>query len=309
MKFLHLILVLCAAFGLYSCKDWNMDELTDEEWLRLRCNLKVSVSVDDSFAKHLDVDSVFTTRSEGDDVPYLRYYVAVYPEDPRQEPVFDASNDSVFNLRIPLGRHHVTTWVDYEVGTRSRGVNFYTDDFSELLLRNKYNYSPGHVHKLGFRGIESLETSDWNHEVALSARPAMALYKLVATDTPSYEPGKVVIRYGAGFPSAIDLHSGNINWWWNDISYSSSHKDEVIATDYVLSQDSQTEIKLSVEIYDTDGNLRARKLNLVVPLRNGGITTLSGNFFSVFDLDPNESHGGNGISIKTEWDATFDIEI
>lgn len=45
-----------------------------------------------------------------------------------------------------------------------------------------------------------------------------------------------------------------------------------------------------------------------IPLVNGGVTTVKGNFFSVLESEP-ASSTGSGITIKTEWDASFEIEL
>ena len=123
-----------------------------------------------------------------------------------------------------------------------------------------------------------------------------------------------MVKYTSLLPSAINGVTGAINWWWDDISFTNPVKDtlggnvQLLASDYVFSQDTETSVTVTVEIYDDADILRARKTNLKIPLVNGGITTVKGNFFSYLELDKG-SGGGAGISIKTEWDATFEIEL
>ena len=136
----------------------------------------------------------------------------------------------------------------------------------------------------------------------------MGQYRLIATDTVGYKPEKVVVSYSSKIPAAINAKDDIFNWWWDDISFSTSPNGKVLASDFILSQNTETIVTAIIEIYDSDGYLRARKKNLKIPLVNGGITTIKGNFLSILEVDDNPSNG-SGISINPEWDASFDIEF
>lgn len=331
MKSTYVFFMSCLLACAASCS--NDKETEDDDWCldpRYKVPLHVDVALDDAFGPYCDIDTVFKekslaesadslntrsrTRSRDDEenIPYLRYYAVAYPLDPRYDVVVGASLSNSVELQAHPGKYTIIGWVDYETGTKSRGVNFYTDDFNELLLRNKYNYTGADKLKLGYRGAtEKTVQHNASSSASVTARPAMGLYRLIATDSAKFTPSKVVVRYSSLLPAAIDGRTGKFNWWWDDISYTSCPKDSLLASDFVFSQDSEeTSVKVIVEIYDEGGTMRARKEDVEIPLINGGVTTIRGNFFSIFDIDPNfGALGGHGISIKTEWDATFDIEI
>lgn len=294
--------------GMLACAACSHSSEDEEDCLNpsYKVPLQVTVNVDDSFQHHCVIDSVFDTRSEA--TPYLKYYVAAYPASSSStlKTVIASSDTYTVPLSLHPGRYNMVSWVSYESATEQRSYNFYTDDFDELLLRNKYNYSGAHPYKLAWRGSEDKHIAYNSATVSLTASPAMALYRLEATDTAKYTPSKVVIKYTSDFPAAISAKDGNINWWWTDINFESSINDVLLASDYVFSQSSETYVTLTVEIYDENDRLRSCKKNLEVPLINGGITTVRGNFYSVLE---GAAETSNGIKIKTEWDATFEIEI
>lgn len=302
--------------GLFIAVSCSKEIPEDEDWcLRdsYKTEMNVTVKLDDSFHKYATIDSVFSTRSSDTD-PLLKYYLIAVPHNSIIKPfVFSSFSNKVPVMLVP-GKYSFVGWADYEMPGSSTSVNFYTDDINELLLKNKYNYSGASRYKLGFRGMKESSIAYNTVKDSVMVNPAMGLYRLEATDTADYIPSKVVVKYTSLLPSAINGVTGAINWWWDDISFTNPVKDtlggnvQLLASDYVFSQDTETSVTVTVEIYDDADILRARKTNLKIPLVNGGITTVKGNFFSYLELDKG-SGGGAGISIKTEWDATFEIEL
>lgn len=307
--------LLAGLFPLVACSKDSIEE--DDEYClnpKYKVPLEVTVNLDKEFKPYKLIDSVYNKTRSKDSLPSLKYYVAAYPMTSGLPKVVKNSYEKTIPIQIHPGRYTVVGWVMYETTDESRGYNFYDDDFNELLLRSKYNYSGADEYKIAYRGAEPKNIPYNATSVAVTAKPAMALYKLVATDTAAFYPEKVIISYSSLLPSAINAKTGNINWWWRDISYNSTvihqeNEGDLLAADYVLSQnDQETSVTVIVEIYDEKGRLRARKKNLEIPLMNGGITTVRGNFYSVLETD-NYNSAGSGISIKTEWDASFEIAI
>lgn len=309
MKSLTYIPLLLGLLSLAACSD-NGDD--DEDCLnpKYKVPLLVNVNVDNSFHDYRQIDSISLTRAtkNTDDVPYLKYFVAAYPANPKYSTEIASSSSNKVPISIHPGKYTLVGWVSYESSLGNRCINFYTDDFDELLLKNKYNYSGANPLKLAFRGAVDVGVAYNDTSKQILARPAMALYRLEATDSARFTPGKVLVKYSSPLPAAINAKTGEINWWWNDISYSPEIDGKLIASDYVFSQDSETSVIVTVEIYNQNGRLCARKKNLEIPLINGGITTIRGNFYSIKELD-NAVSSGSGISVKTEWDATFEIEL
>ena len=113
-------------------------------------------------------------------------------------------------------------------------------------------------------------------------------------------------------PGAIDALTGDVNLKWNDVSFTSYPDGDLLAFDHVLSNEKkETSISVKVEIYDDKDELKARVDKITLPLINGGITTLKGNFYSMLipeDNDDNGNSGGGGIGIDPEWEETVEIE-
>lgn len=296
-----------------SCS--SKDSLEDEDWcLRetYKTDMIVKIKLDDKFRQYCMIDTVFETRSS-DSQTQLKYYLVATPQNSKAGPFVFSSFSNDIPVRLTPGKYSFVGWADYESPADSRGVNFYTDDMAELLLRNKYNYSGASIQKIGYRGSKDASVSYTTKKDSVTISPAMGLYRLEATDTSDWKPVKVKVSYTSLLPAAINAMTGEINWWWSDISYSYpiggnlADNGNLLASDYVYSQETETSVTVTVEIYDDNNIIRARKKNLKIPLVNGGITTVRGNFLSVFDRD--REPGGAGISIKTEWDATFEIEL
>ena len=297
--------------GLLACAACSSDAEPDEDWCldpSYLVPLDVSVHVDRAFSDFRTVDSVFATRSAAD-CPYLRYFAAAYPSNPGLPVVVASSVDTVVPMRIHPGKYTLVGWASYETASeKTRGMYFYTDDFGELLLRNKYSYTGANPYKLAFRGEAERNIAHNTSATGVTATPAMAMYRIVATDSAAFTPAKVVVQYSSILPSAVNGRTGRINWWWSGMEYSCVPDGATLASDYVLAADSETSVTVTVEMYDADGSLCARKKDVEIPLVNGGVTTVRANFLSVRELDNSVSPGG-GISINTEWDATFEIEI
>lgn len=301
-----LALALMATPG---CKD-ELEE--DDDWClknSYKKPLVVDVELDKTFTQFLTIDSAFNTRSPSRALDLvLKYYVAAYSKESEEPIAISSSFDKKVEISLRPGKYDLVSWVDYESESADIGANFYTDDFTELLLRNKYSYSDASIDKLGYWGKKSASIAYTTDSISVLATPAMGQYRLIATDTVAYKPDKIVVTYSSKIPAAINAKDGSFKWWWDDISFSTTPNGKTLASDFVLSQKTETTVTAIVEIYDADGYLRARKKDLKIPLINGGITTIRGNFLSTLEVDDNPSNG-SGISINPEWDASFDIEI
>ncbi|MDE7432270.1 MAG: DUF4433 domain-containing protein [Lachnospiraceae bacterium] len=312
-QFVRFMLIAALIPAIACSKDAPEDE---EYCLRdsYKIPLDVHVDFEPTFVQHKSIDSLyFKTRTESSE-PYLKYYVAAFPMTEGIPTTVASSTDNNIRMEIHPGRYTMVGWVMYESDDKSHGYNFYDDDFSELLLKNKYSYSGSHPYKIAYRASEAKNIAYNTTHTSLTALPAMGHYKLIATDSAKFVPSKVIVRYTSSLPAAIHGKTGNINWWWNDISYDSevAHIDslgDILASDFVLSHDKmETSVTATIEIFDEYGNLKARKKNINIPLKNGGLTTIKGSFYSFLEVDE-DATSGSGINIKTEWDATFEIQL
>ncbi len=307
---------MAALIPLVACtKDYDEDdEYCLKDSYKIPLNVHIGVDLDSVFREYKSIDSLYIkTRSEAQE-PYLKYYVAAFPMTEGIPTAVASSTEKDVRVDVHPGRYTLVGWVMYESDDKTHGYNFYDDDFSELLLKNKYNYTGGNPYKIAYHASEPKNIAYNTEEAFITAKPAMGCYRIIATDTAKFVPAKVVVRYSSLLPASIHGKTGDINWWWSDISYSSDickidSVGDLLASDFVLSQDSkETTVVATIEIYDEYGTVRARKKNVVIPLVNGGITTIKGTFYSFLEVDEDAS-SGSGINIKTEWDATFEIQI
>lgn len=277
---------------------------SDDELKGFRSDLKVTLSLDRSFREYSTVDSlIFNSRSSAS--WGMRYCVAAYRRD---DPVpYDilTTYDAEVNFSLPPGLYKFVAWADPVPDYSGKSWFFYTDDFSEILLRHKYDYQGNDSGKVAFRGVASQRVAYNTRELQMTLTPAMGRFRLLATDTPSFTPGHVLICY-ADLPASIHGLTGDINLRWNDVGFVTVPSGSMLAFDNVLASSEEITVDLCVEIYDDRDNLRARVRKVSVPLVNGGVTTVQGNFYSTLQLEPGQSQGG--IDIDTEFRETVEIE-
>lgn len=310
------LLITAAMLPFIAC---SRDGTEDEEYC-LRESYKIPISVhvelghDTVFREYKTIDSLYLKTRGEEMMPYLKYYVAAFPMTEGVPTAVASSTKKDVNMSLHPGRYTMVGWVMYETGEKSRGFNFYDDDLSELLLKNKYSYTGANPYKIAYRASEPKNLAYNTTDAMLTAKPAMGYYRIIATDSAEFVPSKVVLRYTSMLPASIHGKTGAINWWWNDIGYTSEIVSldsigDLLAHDFILAQDTkELPMKATIEVYDEHGTLKARKKNIEIPLKNGGITTIKGDFYSFLEVDE-DGTSGSGISIKTEWDAIFDIEI
>lgn len=291
-----------------------------------RAPVEVTLNVEDVFLPYAEVDStryhstetvdsVFTRgRKRADECWRLRYYLAAYRRNESEPTEYVTSLEPKITLMLSPDKYEFVGWVD-RVPENGKSHYFYTDDFSELLMKHKYEYVADNPFKVPYRGASFQSVAYTTTSTTVDCTPAMAKYRLVATDSLSFQPGRVQITYLGALPSSVNGRTGHINYYWSDMYYDSKieRQDSVheIAKDYVLSHsDGETNVVVRVEIFDDQDNIRARCSQLVIPLRNAGVTTIRGNFFSMQDFDtPPSTLMGGGIMIDPDFDGTVEIEL
>lgn len=292
---------------LFSCKDNTPEYLTYKKVsVILHVNEVFSLSKQESYKRSFESESC-----------KLDYYVAIFSDSLQKDAPIYLSHDSVVDINMIPGKYKLVGWAEHSAAEESHSRYFHTDDFSEILLRNKYKYEADDSLKIPYHAIYdfSVNNSSVNQTVNMTLTPAMGRYQLIATDTANYSVGKVLVTYTQKFPSALDARFGNITWFWNDISYSTFPVGSKIASDAVFAQNTtETSINLKVEIFDTSGILRARRSSISFTLKNGNNTVVYSNFYSVLDPDedqsaPDSNQNDKGLIIDTQWDGKHNKHI
>ena len=290
---------------------------------KFRAPVEVTINVDQSLLPYTEVDSTryesedsidaasTRARERGNEGWRLRYYLAAYRRNEKDPTEVLSSFDNKITMNLAPDKYTFVGWAD-RVPEDGNPYYFYMDDFNELLLKHKYEYVADDPYKVPYRGSVYQSVAYTTTSTSVDCKPAMGKYRLIATDSLTFNPGKVLITYLGSIPSAVHGLSGRINYSWDDMYYEArvEKRDSVheIARDYLLSHDDEeTKVAVRIEIYDDQNFLRARIRQIEIPLRNGGITTVKGNFFSILDLDNSTSTGG--ITIDKEFEETVEIEI
>lgn len=298
---------------LTACKDnetpYNEDWCLDPTY---KVPLAVKINIDKTFSNYTEVDSTamdagqYRSTTRGDPSWQMMYHIGVFGKDKTTPVEVFSSFDNPVKIDVHPGKYTFVGWASLSPPIEdSRSFYYNLDDFDEIMLKHKYNYDVDDPYKIPYRGLDDFSVAWTDNGMELNLTPAMAQFKLIATDQPDYTPAKTVISYYK-VPAAINGYTGKINYMWDDVQFESTIKDDLLASDYVLSESSETEVFVKIEIYDEEGNLQARLSKLRIPLINGGITTVKGNFYSILDLTGLDA---GGISIDTEFEGTFEIQI
>lgn len=286
----------------------NPNYYEDDDLDHIWSDLTMKLTVNKGLFDYVNIDSVdYSTRNKS--MWLLKYWVAAYRGNSKEPYAVIPSSSTTIQMSLPPGKYNFVAWAEPVENHDGSTYYFYTDDFSELLQKHKYDYEGNDEMKTPYRGLLNQNVAFTTTNLSMEVKPAFARYRLLATDkdSASFKPSKVVVTY-YDLPGAIHGLTGDINLKWSDVKFTSTPEDDFIAFDHVLSHNTEeTTVSMRVEIYDESNKVRARVNKLTLPLINGGITTLKGNFYSMLVKD-DETPSGGGIGIDDKWEGTVEIE-
>ena len=159
IKISTFLLVCLITLSCSSDKNKEEDCLSENFKTSFKIRLDVDTHMTDYKDICLDNDNEPETRSA--EAWRLRYTVCAYSENgPSDVPVASLSSLSpVIDLTLPLGKYNIIAWADYISDESLNSQYFHTDDFTDILLRDKFSYSGDDTHKIGFIGNENLTVS------------------------------------------------------------------------------------------------------------------------------------------------------
>lgn len=305
-------LILFAGISVFtSCSK----DTPEEDWCirdGYRATVHVVLSADESMYDYQTVtvsDPEAETRAG--EKWRLRYSLCAYnlEEGGDASPIFNISSLSPeLDVSLPLGKYRLVGWADYVPEETEKSKYFHIDDFSDMLLIDKFSYSGSDPHKMAFLGQSDCTVSYRTPEIDIDLSPAMGQYRIIATDSPDYEVGKVVISYPKGMPASMDARSGKICYNWMGVSFV-SNPGECLVYDNLFAEETGKNVKVRLEIYDKSGNLKACRKALDVPLIRGGITLVKANCYTILECDNTPGEGSGGIGIDDSYGDTHVIVI
>lgn len=117
---------------------------------------------------------------------------------------------------------------------------------------------------------------------------------------------RVVFRYQGFMPCSFNMFTNKPADSWTGVAFDStmqrlSDTEVELGFDYVFVNGGESTVPVSVEVYDTDGTLLSSTLPIDVPVVRNKLTVVRGNFLS--------SKASGGVSIRTEFDGEYNLEI
>lgn len=117
---------------------------------------------------------------------------------------------------------------------------------------------------------------------------------------------RVVFRYQGFMPCSFNMFTNKPADSWTGVAFDStmqrlSDTEVELGFDYVFVNGGESTVPVSVEVYGTDGTLLSSTLPIDVPVVRNKLTVVRGNFLS--------SKASGGVSIRTEFDGEYNLEI
>lgn len=315
-----LSLILIGSFSLF-CMGCSKDIEEDEDYcLRPDYKAKVNIHlmVDESLSPYRNIigDEVESQLTRSGEEYKLRYSVCAYPLDysgymakSTVNEYYVQSTDPNVELSLPLGKYRIIAWADFISDKSGQKPYFHTDDFSDMLLVEKYQYQGCDNFKISFNGENNLTVSYKTPALNIDLSPTMGQYRLIASDLPDYEVGKIRISYPSGLPASYNLLTNEICHFWQDVSFFPIG-DKYLAFDNVYSENLYN-LELRVEVFDKDGKLKARRNSIKIPIKKGGVTTYTAKLFTILEEDSTDTpiDSNNGAGIDFDFGDTYIIEF
>lgn len=311
----RLSLLLFASISLFACSKHEIDEddcLKDGGSSEITVNLSVNKVLSPYTTVEIpDTLPTEETRAESDKI--LVYYLAAYRlYNGKLTNDFKAftSSESNFSIALPIGRYRIFAWAQYvDSDDPDMKGYFHTDDFSDMLIRNKYSFPINDSFKIAYRSETDFAVSFRSKPLAMSLKPVMGQYKIEPLDSPDYEVGKVEITYNSGLAASHNAITDQFAYMWNGIVglHQGQFADDCLAFDNVFALDKEHHLSLQIKIFDKNGKLKAKRNNISFPVVRSGITTVRAKVFTILEKDNPEDPGMGGIN--DEYDNTYFIEL
>lgn len=320
--------VVCAVLSgalwatMASCLDDNTNYLLHRE--EYETQLKIFLDIqDDEVDFPQNITHTPVSKREGSDSSvtnisdYCCHYVVTVTNE--KGVVVNNTVSDEPDIEIPLipGIYSVYAWADYVPGEQRspRDYWYFTDEPAEMLLKEKYKYIGNEYSKRAYAGsrrirIAAGDTRSTEERITLTA--PMGRYRFVADGTPDFVPARVHIMYSGGMWGGHNIISDEPVVRWSGVGFTIPFvsADELVF-DHLIAPSCGETFLMTLEIYDTDGILRARAKDVKVPVMRGMLTTVSGDFFNILELDekPEAPAGDGGIGIDPSFDNEYTITI
>lgn len=267
-----------------------------------------------------------------------RYFFQLYPAGDTehllyQEEVFHSAllcDDFTANISLPPGQYDIWVWSDYADTEADSSLFFNSDSFKNISYRMPYTGS--NEQRDAFRGMTSFTVKssiDYNYSETVDVnmvRP-MARYEFISTDLQDFIASEMTRngRNGELRSESIQLDDYRVrmlytgympntfnNFIDEPVSAATSmcydatitrldNNEARLGFDYVMVKNTESSVKVAMEVYAPDGNLIATINSIDVPICRGQNTLVRGRFLT--------SKATGGVDIDNRFNGEFNIEI
>jgi hypothetical protein len=323
----------------WLCVGCTPHELPDGFGLdEARINVTLSLSFDTAMPLYQEIimsDSRSKAQTGQSKLPtYVRYIVKVYRNNAATrvpicsyvfyQPVSEGL-DFQKTVSMPRGPLTCLVWADFVDGANPADDYYYlTDDFQEIILGDRDNYSGNNDMRDTFRGQTTVTVSCSSTSVHVDMSRPMAKYEFIATDlakflsvmTAHYAESRsvdlddytCVVHYDGFMPCSFNMFTDKPADAWTGVSYTGTLQasdvegEALLGFDYVFVNDNRdASIKAYIEVIDGVGDVVARTTTMEIPLLRGHLTTVKGEFLT--------SHAVGGTIIDAEFSGEYNIYI
>ena len=221
---------------------------------------------------------------------------------------------------LPSGSHHILAWADYvEDKTQPTDLYFVTSDLTDITFRgntyvgdNDWRNASSATAPVNFKVYEGDTTTVIRSELAL--KPIMGKIRFVSTDynewLPKAQPLRTLVSYTGFLPNHYSVLRGVPFDATTGISFITQMRDAstvgegcvTLAEDLVMVNGDESSVQVAIGLYDDDGKQVCSSGMLTIPIRRGGITTVTGHF-----LTKTASAGGIGIDPSFNGDINVHV--
>ena len=244
-----------------------------------------------------------------------------------------------YSVNIPLerGAYNFVVWSDY-VKVNDSDLYYNTSAFEEITLRGD-SHKGNNDFRDAFRGVATSEVSGSVNSATIEMQRPMAKFNFISNDVKEFvskiqsiraEKGNsrgddksdassgtigfeninfsdfnIVLRYNGFMPDSYNAYTNKPSDASIGVSFESKIKllengDAELGFDYILVNETESSISVSVEVYDYDGELLSRYNPIDVPLVRSHLTTIKANFLT---------SGTGGVTIIPGFDGDFNIQV
>ncbi len=262
---------------------------------------------------------VFDAEAEGAEARNELYHFEFIKED-------IAELDNTLTLSIIPGNYNFVVWTDYIKEGDTTDLYYDTNRFEEIALKGD-SHVGGNDFRDAFRGSVTSEVSDTTIEATVEMRRPLAKFNFISTDVEDFivkvasqrsgEPStssanvdlneyKAVFHYHGFMPYSYNMFTDKPADSVTGTSFETtlqrlSDNEAELGFDYVFVNGNESNVVVSVEIYDSQEQLISSFKPIEVPLVRSKLTTVKARFLTA------EAEGG--VAILPDYDGEYNYQV